>query len=71
MFEEGHTGDVLPWYIDSIEERPGNWSLYFYALEVIQWVCISMVRIAQRGKPAKSISQKADEKETKRGNPII
>ena len=34
MFEEGHTGDVLPWYIDSIEERPGNWSLYFYALEV-------------------------------------
>ena len=34
MFEEGHTGDVLPWYIDIIEERLGNWSLYFYALEV-------------------------------------
>ena len=32
---------------------------------------LSMARIAQRGKPAKSISQKADEKETKRGNPII
>ena len=37
MFEEGHTGDVLPWYIDNIEERPGNWSLYFYALEMIQF----------------------------------